>query len=158
MRTPVEGIRTAGVGLATQARDLQGKAYRPAVPQASTVDVTSGRRGSRLQARLDACWRPTDVNEALIRKRNSEQDGPSSGRSAWMSPPRAHGQGQSTASTRQTVLPASSATSKEPSGRSASPTGRPYASPLSASAMKPVKKSSGAPLGWPPSNGTNTTL
>src|SRR4051812_5390532 len=60
--------------------------------------------------------------------------------------------------TFQMVFPASSATSKEPSAITATPTGLPYTSFLLSFAMKPVRKSSGAPEGFPFLNGTKATL
>jgi NADPH:quinone reductase-like Zn-dependent oxidoreductase len=57
--------------------------------------------------------------------------------------------------TRHTVFDRSSATMTAPLGSSVTPTGRPMVFP---SAWKPVTKSTGAPLGWPPENGTKTTL
>ena len=48
--------------------------------------------------------------------------------------------------TRQIVLPTSSATRSAPARSTATPTGRPRASPLS---IKPVSTSSGMPLGAP---------
>src|SRR5262249_26722727 len=53
-------------------------------------------------------------------------------------------------STRQTVFPTSSATSRAPVRSIATPTGRPRASP--ASLTKPVKTSSAAPEGLPRAN------
>jgi hypothetical protein len=50
----------------------------------------------------------------------------------------------------------SSATSNEPFASSATPTGRPFAQP--SWLRSPVRTSSGAPLGLPPSNGTKITL
>ncbi len=60
--------------------------------------------------------------------------------------------------TRQILLLVSSATNTEPSGNTAIPTGRPYTFPLAWSAIKPVKKSSMAPVGLPLLNGAKTTL
>ena len=60
--------------------------------------------------------------------------------------------------TFQIVLPASSATNKEPSAKTNTPTGLPYTSFLLSSAIKPVKKGSGSPEGFPFSNGTKATL
>src|SRR5205085_2705532 len=60
--------------------------------------------------------------------------------------------------TFQIVLPASSATNKEPSAITNIPTGFPYTSFLLSSAIKPVRKSSGLPVGLPFSKGTNATL
>ena len=60
--------------------------------------------------------------------------------------------------TRQITSPTSSATSNdEPSGPTATPTGRPYDS-RSSGARKPVRMSRGGPAGRPSTNGTNTTL
>ena len=59
--------------------------------------------------------------------------------------------------TRQTVSPASSATSSEPSGSTASPQGRPCTSFPPSSATKPVRKGRGGPLGRPSAKGTKTT-
>ena len=59
--------------------------------------------------------------------------------------------------TRQTVSPASSATSSEPSGSTASPQGRPCTSFLASSPMKPVRNGRGGPLGRPSAKGTKTT-
>ena len=56
----------------------------------------------------------------------------------------------------QTVLPTSSATRSAPDLSTATPTGRPCASP--ASFKNPVRISSGGPEGRPPSNGMKTTL
>ena len=58
--------------------------------------------------------------------------------------------------TRQTVFPTSSAISKAPVLSTATPTGRPRASPFAF--RNPVTTSSALPFGWPPVNGTNTTL
>jgi hypothetical protein len=60
--------------------------------------------------------------------------------------------------TFQMVFPASSATNNEPSFNTNTPTGRPYTSFLLSSAIKPVRKSSGPPEGFPFSNGTKATL
>ena len=60
------------------------------------------------------------------------------------------------AETRHTALPTSSATSSAPVRSSATPTGRPCASP--AADRKPVSTSIGAPDGRPSANGTKTTL
>ena len=57
---------------------------------------------------------------------------------------------------RQIVLPTSSATSNPPRVSTATPTGRPYASP--SGLRKPVSRSIGMPVGLPLANGTNTTL
>ena len=58
--------------------------------------------------------------------------------------------------TRQTVFPTSSAIKRAPVLSTATPTGRPRASP---SALRnPVTTSSALPFGRPPLNGTNTTL
>ena len=54
-----------------------------------------------------------------------------------------------TALTFQIVLLASSVTSNEPSFSAASPTGLPYTLSFSRSAIKPVRKSSGLPAGFP---------
>ncbi len=58
--------------------------------------------------------------------------------------------------TRQTVFPTSSAISSAPVLSIANPTGRPRACP--SASRKPVTTSSALPFGWPPLNGTNTTL
>jgi hypothetical protein len=58
--------------------------------------------------------------------------------------------------TRQTVLPTSSAINKAPVLSTATPTGRPRASPFAF--RNPVTTSSALPLGWPPLKGTNTIL
>ena len=63
---------------------------------------------------------------------------------------------RSAAVTRQTVLPTSSAISRAPVLSTATPTGRPRASLITF--KNPVTTSSGLPFGWPPLNGTNTTL
>lgn len=60
------------------------------------------------------------------------------------------------AATRHTALPTSSATSSPPLASSATPTGRPQASP--SSLTKPVSTSSGMPCGLPLANGTKMTL
>src|SRR5690242_11834876 len=57
---------------------------------------------------------------------------------------------------RQTVLATSSATRSAPARSTATPTGRPRASPFWF--RKPVRMSTGGPLGRPSLNGTNTTL
>jgi len=58
--------------------------------------------------------------------------------------------------TRQIVLPTSSAMRSAPDLSTATPTGRPCASP--ASFKNPVRMSSAGPEGRPPSNGMKTTL
>ncbi len=58
--------------------------------------------------------------------------------------------------TRQTTLPTSSATKIAPERSTATPTGRPRALP--SSSRNPVSRSSGAPAGSPPRNGTKMTL
>jgi glutathione synthase/RimK-type ligase-like ATP-grasp enzyme len=63
---------------------------------------------------------------------------------------------QRAALTRHTVFPTSSATSSAPRASIATPTGRPRASP--SSLRNPVSTSTGAPAGFPPANGTKTTL
>lgn len=60
------------------------------------------------------------------------------------------------AATRHTALPTSSATSSPPFASSATPTGRPRASP--SPLTKPVSTSSGMPCGLPLANGTKMTL
>src|SRR5690606_26275330 len=59
--------------------------------------------------------------------------------------------------TRQIIPALSSVTSNEPSLNTAVHTGLPYTRLLPASAMKPVRKSSGGPEGFPSLYGTNTT-
>src|SRR6267143_4580941 len=58
--------------------------------------------------------------------------------------------------TRHTVSPRSSATSNPPDRSTAKPTGLPRA--WSFASRKPVTTSCAGPLGFPPLNGTNTTL
>src|SRR6266487_4308371 len=58
--------------------------------------------------------------------------------------------------TRQTVFPTSSAIRRAPVLSTASPTGRPRASPFAL--RNPVTTSSALPFGRPPLNGTKTTL
>src|SRR6185503_13296159 len=58
--------------------------------------------------------------------------------------------------TRHIVLPVSSATSRPPCVSRATPTGRPYASPLSA--RNPLKTSTGGPEGMLPAKGTKITF
>jgi hypothetical protein len=59
--------------------------------------------------------------------------------------------------TRQITSPTSSATSREPSGPIATPTGRPKDS-RSSGARNPVRMSRGGPAGRPFASGTKTTL
>ena len=60
--------------------------------------------------------------------------------------------------TLQMIFAPSSVTSNEPSGNTAVHTGLPYTSLLPALAIKPVKKSSGLPEGFPFLKGTKATL